>query len=178
MDKTSIKLQRQKKGSCQPRVPKPRKEEAEFGPGKVNIVSCRDCDAVYFYKSWHHRSGKYRKISEDKPIKFAVCPACQMIRDKMFEGQIILKNAPADKKGEVLKLVKNVGKRAFERDPMDRIISVKEQGEKIEILTTENQLAVSIAKQIKRAFKGETGKLEIIWSHQESVVRIILNFRF
>ncbi|MEA2113485.1 MAG: BCAM0308 family protein [Patescibacteria group bacterium] len=176
MDKISIKMQRQKKGSCQPRVPKPRKEEAEFGPGKVNIIICKDCGAVYFYKSWHHYLEKHKKLFKDKPIKSAVCPACQMIRDKMFEGQIILKNMPADKKNEILESIQNIGKRAFKRDPMDRIISVKEKNGEIEILTTENQLAVSIAKQIKRAFKGEKAELKISWSHQESVVRVILNF--
>ncbi|MBU4338192.1 hypothetical protein KKD57_01395 [Patescibacteria group bacterium] len=177
MDKISIKSQRQKKGSCQPRGPKSNKEEAEFGPGKVNVLMCKDCNAVYFRKSWHHRLKEGKEISEDKPARIVICPACQMVKDKMFEGQIILKNAPADKKGEVLNLVKNVGKRAFARDPMDRIISIKEQGGEIEILTTENQLAASIAKQIKRAFKGETEKMKISWSHQESVVRIVLNFK-
>ena len=83
---------------------------------------------------------------------------------------------PTDKKNEILKLAQNVGERAFKRDPMDRIISIKEKDKETEILTTENQLAVSIAKQIKRAFKGETGKPEISWSHQESTVRVILNF--
>jgi len=174
MNQISKKLQRQIKGKCQPRVPKSKKEEAEFGPGKIDIVMCKECSAVYFHKNWHHNLEEYQELSEDKPIKFVVCPACQMIKDKMFEGQLILKNTPADKKEEILKLVKNVGERAFKRDPLDRIISIQNKGGDIEILTTENQLAVSIGKQIKRAFKGD---LEIKWSHQESTARIVLNFK-
>jgi len=164
------KLQRQIKGKFQPSLPKSRKEKQEFGPGQINIVLCKECGAVYYYKSWHHRLEDYQKLSEDKKIKFTLCPACQMIKDKMYEGQLILKNLPPDKKEEILNLVKNVGQRAFKRDPLDRIIGIQEKNNQVEILTTENQLAVSIGKQIKRAFKGN---LEIKWSHQESTVRII-----
>ena len=119
------KLSRQIKGSWQPRVPKQRKEEQELGPGKINILMCRECEVVYYYKSWHHRLEDYKELSEDKRIKFVLCPACQMIRDKKYEGQLILKNLAQDKKKEILRLVKNIGERAFQRDPLDRIISIK-----------------------------------------------------
>jgi NMD protein affecting ribosome stability and mRNA decay len=170
MSLISIKSQRQQKSSFQPRVPKSRKEEQEFGSGQIDIVMCKECGAVYYYKSWHHRLEDYPELSEEKRIKFTLCPACQMIKDKMYEGQVILKKVPTDKKEEILNLVKNVGERAYQRDPLDRIIKIQEQNGEVEILTTENQLAVSIGKQVKRAFKGD---LEIKWSHQESTVRVI-----
>ena len=167
------KLSRQIKGSWQPRVPKQRKEEQELGPGKINILMCRECEVVYYYKSWHHRLEDYKELSEDKRIKFVLCPACQMIKDKKYEGHVILKNPAQDKKKEILRLVKNIGERAFQRDPLDRIISIKNKSKDIEILTTENQLAISIGKQIKNAFKGS---LEIQWSHEESTARVIWNY--
>lgn len=154
----------------QPKAPRSKKEEQEFGPGQIDILLCQKCEAVYYYKSWHRRLEDYQDLSENKRIKFVLCPACQMIKDKRYEGQVILKNAALDKKEEILRLVNNIGQRAFKRDPLDRIISVKSKSEEIEILTTENQLAVSIGKQIKRAFKG---KLDIQWSHQESTVRVV-----
>ncbi|OGZ34210.1 MAG: hypothetical protein A3I88_01380 [Candidatus Portnoybacteria bacterium RIFCSPLOWO2_12_FULL_39_9] len=192
--KSSTSLSKQIKGKYQLRAPRPKKEEQEFGPGEIDILMCQKCEAVYYYKSWHHRLEDYQSLSEDKPrtfsgyashkiynpekargkrIKFILCPACQMIKDKKYEGRIILKNAPPEKKEEILGLVKNIGERAFQRDPLDRIISIKSKKGDIEILTTENQLAVSIGKQIKRAFKGS---LEIQWSHQESIARIIWNY--
>ncbi len=164
------KPQRQIKGRFHHRIPKSKKEEQEFGPGQIGIVLCKECGAVYYYKGWHHRLEDYQKLSEDKRIKFTLCPACQMIKDKMYEGQVILKNVPINKKEEILNLVKNVGQRAFQRDPLDRIIEIQEKNNNLEILTTENQLAVSIGKQIKRAFKGN---LEIKWPHQESTTRVI-----
>jgi len=170
--KTKFQIQ----GKFAKRVPKSKKEEQEFGPGKKDIIICPKCNAYYFYKSWHHKLEDYRHLSDKKRVKFILCPACQMIRDGKYEGQIILKNVPEDKKEEILNLIKNIGKRAYNRDPMDRIIDIREIRGKlakisnIEILTTENQLAVRIGKQLKRTFKG---RLEIKYSHEESTTRVI-----
>lgn len=167
------KSARQTRGKGRLKIPRQKKDEQEFGPGKIDILMCRECEAVYYYKSWHHRLENYKELSEDKRIKFVFCPACQMIKDKKYEGQVILKNTPQGKKEEILRLVDNVSKRAYQRDPLDRIIGIKSKSKDIEILTTENQLAVSIGKQIKKAFKGN---LEIQWSRQESTVRVVLEF--
>ena len=167
------KFQKRIQGKQQPRLPRSKKEEQEFGKGRANILICWQCEIVYYYKSWHHRLENYKGLKEDKRIKFVLCPACRMIKDKQYEGQVILKNAPEDKKEEILNLARHIGERAYQRDPLDRIISIRKRAQDIEILTTENQLAVRIGKQIKGAFKG---KLEIQWSHQESTVRVILAF--
>lgn len=159
------------RGALQPHLPKSKKEEQEFGKGKIDVVMCSNCEAVYYYKSWHHRLADYQKLSENKRIKFSVCPACRMIKDKMFEGRVIIRNIARVKKQELLNLIDNIGERAFKRDPMDRIIKIKNSPAELEILTTENQLAISISKQVKRAFKG---KMEIKWSQNESVARVIL----
>ncbi len=162
---------RQSRGAIQPHLPKSKKEEQEFGPGKKDIVICSDCDAVYYYKSWHHALEGYKELSEDKGIKFSVCPACQMIKEKKYEGQLIIRNV--SRKEELLNLIKNVAEKAFKRDVLDRIIEIKE-GKEIEVLTTENQLAVSIGKQVKRAFKG---KIDIKWSKDESVARVAVELK-
>ena len=173
MHQSISKQDRYQKGKFAPRVPKSKKEEAEFGPGKIDIVICKKCGSVYYGKSWHHRLEDYKHLSEHKNIKFVLCPACQMIKDKQYEGVVTLINIPQDKKAEILNLVRNVGQRAFEKDPLDRIIKIKKGGKDMAIFTTENQLAVIIGKQIKRAFQG---KLNIKWSHQESTVRIRITF--
>jgi len=171
----SQKLQSQIQGKFQPRRPQSKKEEQEFGPGKKDIVICPQCQAFYYYKSWHHHLEEYRHLSEDKRVKFQLCPACQMIKEGKYEGQVILKNVPLEKEEEMIKLVKNFGEEAFRRDPLDRIIKIKSKKisqnlVEIEILTTENQLAVRIGKKIKGAFKGD---LEIKYSHQEDTARVI-----
>lgn len=167
---TISKQTRQTWGAFRPRLPRSLKEEQEFGKGKIDIVMCLECDSVYYEKSWHHRLEDYKQLSQDKRIKFLICPACRMIKDKTYEGKVsIARPAQKNVEQDLLNLIENVGQRAFKRDPLDRIIEIKKTKDKIEVLTTENQLALSIAKQIKRAFKG---KLNIKWSDQEDVVRI------
>lgn len=167
---------KESRGAIKSHLPKSKKEDQEFGPGQQNIVMCPDCDAVYYYKSWHHSLDNYQQLSEDKKIKFSTCPACQMIKDKTYEGQVIIRGLVPEKRDEMISLIKNVAARAFKRDPLDRIIKIENNSDGgVEVLTTENQLAVSIGKQVKHAFKK--GTIEIKWSDEESVARVILNLK-
>lgn len=183
------------KGEFKPRRMRIKKEEAEFGAGKTNILICKICGATYFYKSWHHRLEDYSR-EESKALKFTLCPACQMIKDKKFEGEIILENVPDNFKKDIKKLAENFGKRAFEADPMDRVISITEEKIKrvpakekrgaasrkdfegksyIRILTTENQLAKRLAKKINDIF-GRKLEISISQSHREDTSRIRISF--
>jgi hypothetical protein len=156
--------------------PKSKKEEQEFGKGKKDILICRECDAVYWYKSWHHSIEDYPELKEAKNVDFTICPACLMIKEGKFEGEIILENVPEDLKKEIKNLAENFGKRAFEKDPMDRVISIKEiEKGKIQILTTENQLTQRLAKKIKQTF-GQKTKLTISHSKRESTLRAKIIF--
>ena len=119
-----------------------------------------------------------------------------MIKDKKYEGEIILEAVPRDFKEDIKNLAKNYGKRAIAADPMDRIISIKEKKIKrvtakrkrgatsrkefkglkdIRILTTENQLAKRLAKKINEIYSGKLSVL-ISHSHQEDVARIRIKF--
>ena len=190
------KYERQIKGKFRPRRPKSRKEEAEFGPGKTDILVCKKCGAFCWYKSWKARLSDYPGLKQSKRIKFAFCPTCQMIKDKKYEGEIILEAVPRDFKEDIKNLVKNYGKRAFKVDPMDRIISIKEKKVKrvaakrkrgatsrkefkglkdVRILTTENQLAKKLAKKINEIYGGKLS-VSISHSHKEDVARIRIKF--
>lgn len=145
-----------------------KKDAGEFGPGKKEFLMCPDCTIWYYEKSWHHTLGDFRHLTEDKAVAFKRCPACEMIRSGKFEGEVILKTLP-EKRLELYRLIENAARRAFERDPLDRVIRVTFSKKTGRISTTENQLAVAIAKQIQKAFKGE---LRIKWSRGEDTVRI------
>jgi len=131
----------------------PRTKKHKISKGKSGLVVCERCDAVYYKKSWHRDLRNYKNLKENLPISFSLCPACEMIKNRQFEGEIIIKNVPIKIKDGLINLVKTFSKRAFERDPMDRLIAVKETKEGIRITLTENQLAVKLAKKIKQTFK-------------------------
>jgi len=148
--------------------PKPKKEESEFGKGKKDLLICKECNAVYFYKSWHHRLEDYPYLKKTKNLKFTFCPACQMIKEKKFEGEVIVKNVSSKVKANLINLIKNFGKEAFKKDPQDRVISIIDNGSQLRILTTENQLAQRLGKKISQVFKG---RLSVSHSKGESTLR-------
>lgn len=155
--------------------------------GKRGLLLCSNCRAVYYDKHWHTNKKYASILKKQEGVKQEMCPECRFIGDlpkggKMekevkrgninFEGEVTLKNIPlSEKKIEILNLVRNVGKRAVKRDPEDRIIKIEDKGKTIRILTSENQLAVSIGKQVERAFKG--GDLKIKWSEKDALARVI-----
>ena len=157
-----------------------RTEEHEVPKGKLGLVFCKDCSAVYYKKSWHHNLRNFKSIREDLPIKFSLCAACKMIKNKQFEGEITIKNIPSGIFNELEHLIMTFGRRAFERDPMDRIIAVKKNKNEMTITVTENQLAVKLAKKIKDTFKSASWRIEmkISYSPQPSDVAYVkLEFR-
>ncbi|MEX2144933.1 MAG: hypothetical protein WD712_00935 [Candidatus Spechtbacterales bacterium] len=150
--------------------PRPKKEEQEFGPGKQDILICPECNAVYFEKSWHHGLEEYRRANPDKRIKFVLCPADDMKKKGLFEGQVIIENIPVGLGKEVLNQVNNIAERAHQRDVLDRILDFHYLGDKIEIKTSENQLAMAIGKEIEKAHKG--AEVDIQFSKGEDTARV------
>lgn len=153
----------------------PRTEEHEIPKAKLGLVICEKCDAVYYKKFWHRNLRNYKDLKENLPVKFSLCPACEMIKNRQFEGEIIIKNIPIKIKSDLINLAKTFAARAYQRDPMDRLIAIKENEEGLRITTTENQLAVKLAKKIKETFKK--AELKITYSPEPSdVVYIRLVF--
>ncbi|MEE8131470.1 MAG: NMD3-related protein [Candidatus Paceibacterota bacterium] len=140
----------------------------EIPKGKLGLVFCKECNSVYYKKSWHHNLRYLKKLRENLPIKFAICPACKMLKNRQFEGQIEIANIPQKISKELVNLIKSFCRRAYQRDPMDRLISIKNTKEGIIITTTENQLAVRLAKKIKQTFKKV--KMKISYSSAPSDV--------
>ncbi|MFA5413381.1 MAG: hypothetical protein WC348_02480 [Patescibacteria group bacterium] len=145
--------------------------------GKKPLCICSRCGAVYFDEHWHtipNFLAMYKKMLPKKPVVKELCAECKWITGGKgktgWEGELILENLVPEEKSEIINLARNVGKRAFVRDPEDQIIKIEDMGRKVRVTTTENQLAVSIGKQVASAFKG--GKLEIKWSAEDAPARV------
>ena len=65
--------------------PPSKHDKQEFPKGKVGLVFCKTCNAVYYKKSWHHNLNMHNDLREDTKVTFAFCPSCQMIKDRQFE---------------------------------------------------------------------------------------------
>lgn len=141
-------------------------------------MACPDCFSVYYDKHWHAPSffggkGAVRSavLVRERCIECAIRAKAR--GSVVFGGEVLLKGAyDHDEQDELLRLVRNVGKRASKRDPQDRIVRIDRSGATVKILTSENQLAVSIGKQLHRARKGSS--LTITWSHDDKLVRVLV----
>ncbi len=150
----------------------------EFDGGRKGFIICPKCHNVFFKKSWHHpgsRSLIGSEVRRTKETHFKLCPACVMVKDRTYEGEISISDVPARYEAELMHLVVAFNARAQKRDPQDRVIDIERVKGGYRITTTEDQLAVRMAKKIKRVFNKVD--LHISYSREPyEVVRINLKF--
>jgi hypothetical protein len=165
--KSSVKLPKQKQEG----------RRDEYGRSKQGIAVCKVCHGVKYKKEWHSPEGAFIKMGRHSKgdVHLVICPACSMVKGGVYEGEIKIDNVPVKIRTEILKLVAAYGARARKRDPQDRIVNIKKEGSSFVITTTENQLAVRLAKKIYSTFK----KSELKISHGKEpheVSRISISF--
>lgn len=148
--------------------------------GKEPVQICERCHAVYYDEHWHSWQTAKSLADFFRQGKMAIetlCTECNFIKRghegvENYEGEVLLHGlSDLKEKTEILNLIRNVGSRASRRDPEDQIIKIEDKGDTVRVTTTENQLAVSIGKQIDRAHKG--GRLEIKFSAVDHPTRVV-----
>jgi hypothetical protein len=159
-------------GTIAPRHKRSKNEAEEFPHAPKGYEVCPTCNSIFFNKAWHHPSAVNMSFDNKKNIKTATCPACQMKKDHVFEGELVIKmpGINPEMKKDIMNAIENSDKMATEKDPMDRILWTEANGDELHVFTSENQLAVKIGKKLESAFKG--GKMEIHHSHEEDIIRI------
>jgi len=141
---------------------------------KADILLCRECNAAYWYKTWHHSLDDHPNLEEDRNMKMVICPACKMQDEGKYSGELILENIPLDRNGEIKNLVANFGDISFKNDPMARIITIDEIARgMIRATVTQSQMINQLAKKIKKVYKG---KVNFIHSKRDTIVRIRIVF--
>lgn len=156
---------------------KPRTESQEFGQAKKNFRQCRDCGAVYSDKAWHPDSPAKESATFGQQLFMTRCPACQMVANRQYEGVVIIQDIPQQYRHELLHMIRGFGVRAYAQDCQHRIIEIRqEENDKWVVTTTENQLAVRLAKKIREVFD----KVQVRTAHSrqpDDVVRLWVRFK-
>lgn len=144
--------------------------------GEKGVLRCTGCGAVYFDKHWHGKGALKGLINEAEMVD-ALCDVCPRKPSKVgtavsgFGGELIIEGVPSlEAKSEILNVIRNASKRAQTKDPMERVLRIEEQGKKMMVYVSENQLAVGLGKQLHSAMKG--GTLTITWSDVDKPVRV------
>lgn len=148
----------------------------EFGPGKTDVIFCPEGDEVYYYKSWRHDLSDYPHLKETKPLYFKLCPFHQMKKNRQWEGEVRISGVPEKYQTRVLQTAENVSREAYHRDPMHRILNIKENKKEIIIYASENQLAQKIAKKVSESFKNNFSKPKISRGRDSDAVLIIMEW--
>ncbi len=99
-----------------------------------------------------------------------VCPACRRIEDK-YEGGIVNLEGEflVSHKDEILNLIRNVEEEEMKYRPLERIISIDDNGKSLTIKTTYEHLARRIGEAVHRAYKGD---LKIQYPEGTKYVRV------
>lgn len=170
------------------KLPKSQREAEEFA-AKKGLVLCENCGAVYYKKHWHHNLERLnlpeiKNVADvgkkNTPVKFLLCPACAMIKNKQYEGRIVIQNIPEEIQTELEKLILGYSKRAYDRDPMHRLIEVSKDTPALnkntwQVTVTENQLANKLAKKIKDTFNKAKSKVKFN-AEPGDVAEIVIEF--
>ena len=140
----------------------PREDSYRADEKLPDPTRCPSCNATF-------RKGKWTWAKAPADAAIHHCPACQRIRDGIPAGYVTLKGQFAtEERIELLNLVKAREARAKAEHPLQRVISVEDVADGIQVTTTDSHLAGGIAHALHDAFHGT---LDLAYSRDENLVR-------
>ena len=124
---------------------------------------CPECGAVF-------KDGRWQWLKVKEKAKEMLCPACRREKDRYPGGLLFLEGAFLKKhREEILNRIKNVAEEVKALRPLQRIMWIKEENDKVEIATTSEHLARHLGEAVNSAFKGE---FEVKYSEGEKLARV------
>lgn len=131
------------------------------------VIRCSGCGAFYHRRHWTLTApAGFTNPVHSHP---AYCPACVKIRERSASGEFHLVNVAPAERGEMLRILRNEEARAREKNPLERIMSVRATGADWKVDTTTEKLAQRLGRAIAKA-RG--GKVAYKWSHNNKFVRV------
>lgn len=125
---------------------------------------CKGCGIVYRNKRWQIEA------APDNPKGEVLCPACQRIVGGDAAGVVTLSGPYlAQHREEILNTVRQQETKHREKNPLGRIMEIKEEDGAITVTTTEDKLAQKIGREL---YKSQRGELHYKWSHDQRMVRV------
>jgi len=124
---------------------------------------CPQCGLVF-------RDGRWQQSARPSQAHETVCPACHRINDRFPAGYVTLESDFVEQhRDELLKLARTTEEREKGHHPLQRIMEIEEQGNKITITTTDIHVARRIGEAIHGAYEGN---LDVAYGPEDYVVRV------
>jgi hypothetical protein len=112
---------------------------------------------------------EWRETPPEKAQKM-VCPACRRIDDGYEGGQVLLEgDFLQGHKTDVINTLRRAEQGEKQQRPLERIMDMKVDGDRIEVRTTYEHLARRIGQAIHNAYKGD---LKLQYSEGEKFLRV------
>lgn len=125
---------------------------------------CKGCGIIYHNKRWQVETLPGESNCE------VLCPACQRIEDHNPGGVVTLSGPYlASHRDEILNTIKQQEAKSRGKNPIGRIMEIKEEGGQITVTTTEDKLAQKLGREV---YKSQKGELHYQWSHDQRMVRV------
>ena len=128
-------------------------------------TKCPDCGAVFDKGRW-----SWTSPDPSRPVHETVCPACRQTHDGYAGGVLTLSGSfLTSHRDDIVNRIHNVEKAVKDEHPLQRVMSIVEEGDTVEIFTTSEHLVARLGKSLKRDFKGE---LEITFADEDKFARV------
>jgi hypothetical protein len=123
-------------------------------------------------RHWTSRSAFTGSGKHDswRPAKETVCPACFQIENGIAGGYLTVEGLFfLDHRAEIENLITNEAERELEANPLARVMSKEIVDGRLEIQTTNENLAERFGRALESAYSG---RLSFDFSHENKVARI------
>ncbi|MGE5190008.1 MAG: BCAM0308 family protein [Gemmatimonadota bacterium] len=142
----------------------PRKTASEIG-------ICPKCRAICRNKRWVIDEREFEALTRGGAgIAWRRCPACRKIEHGFPSGVVTLSGGYLrGHRDDILNLIRNEDRRAMGFNPLERIISMEDRGDALEIATTDEKLAQRIGREVRKACRGT---VEYKWSEDSKLLRV------
>lgn len=138
--------------------------------GVKEVAVCSGCKALYWNKRWYPDESISSELSNDMIRIEILCPACLRIKDNNPAGIVTYSgNYLLEHKDEILNTIKNSEERSRIKNPLARIMEIKEDGNSMIVNTTDDKLAQKLGRDI---YKAHSGNLEYKWSREHNFIRV------
>ena len=116
---------------------------------------CRSCPSVHDGRKWTVDRERWGEMRGREGVAEVLCEACRRMRDRLVFGIVYLEGPVlVERRDEILRMVRREEEIEANRNHLSRILDIQEEGSKWTITTINQWMALHIAKQFKKAFKG------------------------
>jgi hypothetical protein len=158
-------------GKQPPRAVRPR--------GKLlDPTVCERCGVVFTRKKWQALAAPPAALL--RKAAWGICPACRRVRGHEGLGRVLLEGTFVTPNARAIRArIANVAARAAFTDPERRLVSIERVEGGLEVITTSQELAHRIARELTKAFRGRAtyawsdkdGSLFARWLRNETKTR-------